>query len=220
MSMRGIVILAVVLVLAAGAWATGLLDRLQDVDAIRATIEAAGAWGPVLYIAVAMASFAVFLLSFPVWAATVIWPLPEAFAYSFIASLLGSVLTYGLTFALGRTWARERVPQSLAAWEARLEARPFVALVTLRFLLWANPLVDMLLAVSRVPPRTYLLGTAVGLLWPTAFQVGVGAGGGAAIAWLGTMDLPWWQWVLLSGAVAGVGLVGVRLRRVRRVRQV
>lgn len=218
--MRGIVILAGVLLLAAGAWATGLLDQLQDVDAIRATIKAAGVWGPVLYIAVAMASFTVFLLSFPVWAATAIWPLPEVFAYSFIASLLGSVLTYGLTFALGRSWARERVPQSLAVWEARLEARPFVALVTLRFLLWANPLVDMLLAVSRVPTRSYLIGTAVGLLWPTAFQVGIGAGGGAAIAWLGAMELPWWQWALLAGGLAGAVTVGVRVRRVGHVRQV
>lgn len=212
---RGILLVAVLLLLVAGAWAGGVFDSLQDVEAIRAAVESAGPWGPVLYILVAMASFAVFLLSFPVWAAAAIWPVHVAFAYSFIASVLGSVLTYALTYGLGREWARERVPQSLAAWEERLEARPVFALLTLRFLLWANPLVDMLLAVSRVPTRAYLVGTILGLLGPTAFQVGIGAGGSAALGYLGGLDVPWWQWTLLGAAAAGAAAWWYRGRRVR-----
>lgn len=214
MSARAASLLAIALLLAVVAWASGVFDRLQDIEAIRATVEAAGFWGPALYIVVAIASYYVFALSFPVWASVALWPIPIAFLYSFAASLLGSVLTYVVTFALGRNWARERVPQSLAAWEERLEARPIVALVTLRFLLWANPLVDMLLAVTRVTPRDYLIGTILGLLWPTAFQIAMGAGGGMAIGFLSELDLPWWQWTALGTALATlVAALWYRYRR-------
>ena len=215
MSPRLIALVATVAIAGLLLWATGVLDGLQDVDAIRARVDAAGAWGPALYIAVAIAGYAVFVLSFPVWASVALWPLPLAFAYSFAAALLGSLLTYGLTFLLGRRWARERVPQSLAAWEARLEARPVVALVTLRFLLWANPLVDMLLAVSRVPPRAYLIGTVVGLVWPTAFQIALGAGGGIVLTMLADAGWTWWH-AAVAAAIAIAAVLPLRRTATRR----
>jgi len=213
MAQRGVAVLIIVLVLVGLAWAGGVFDGLQDIDAIRAAIEDAGAWGPPLYILAAMAAFTVFMLSFPVWAAAAVWPPHLAFAYSFAAAILGSMLVYCLTVALGRAWARERVPPSLALWEARLEARPIVALVSLRLLLWANPLVDMLLAVSRVPPRDYVIGTVLGLAGPTAFQVGMGAGGSALLSHLATRDIPWWQWLLVVALLGAIGAGALHWRR-------
>lgn len=177
---------ALVLVLIAGAlvlaWWGDWLDDAFDPDTIRAAVLDAGIWGPALFIGIAMASFTVFLLAPVVWVSVALWPVPEAFAYSFAASLLASFITYATTFALGRDWARARIPARLMAWEQRLEARPVFAQVALRSLLWANPLVDILVAVSRVTPRAYFLGTILGLVGPTAFQVGIAAGGGALLS--------------------------------------
>lgn len=170
-----------VLLLAALVWWNDVFGDLLAPESVQAAVEHAGIWGPVLYMALAAASFVVFLLAPVVWVSVALWPVPEAFAYSFTAALLASLATYALTFALGRDWARQRVPPRLARWEERLEARPVLALVALRALLWANPLVDVLVAVSRVPPRAYITGTLLGLLWPTAFQIGIAAGGGALL---------------------------------------
>lgn len=181
MSRSGVFVLVLIAAAVAFAWWGDWLDDAFDPETIRAAVLDAGIWGPALFIAIAMASFTIFLLAPVVWVSVALWPIPEAFAYSFAASVLASFITYAATFALGRDWARTRIPERLIAWEQRLEARPVFALVTLRSLLWANPLVDILVAVSRVPPRAYLVGTILGLIGPTAFQVGVAAGGGALL---------------------------------------
>lgn len=201
---RATLIAGLSLLLGAAYWNGDSLQRWLSPDAVQAAVAGAGAWGPALYVVLAMASFTVFLLSPVVWVATALWPVPWAFAYSFVAALLASLLTYGLTFVLGREWARARVPASISQWEARLEARPIWALVLIRFWLWANPLVDMLVAVSSVPPRAYVLGTLLGLLWPTAFQIGLGAGGGALLS---SVEIPLWGWAVIAVIVAAGGAV-------------
>jgi uncharacterized membrane protein YdjX (TVP38/TMEM64 family) len=164
-----------------------------------------------VFIGVAAALFAVFMLAPPVWAAATLWPLPVAFAYSLIAALVASIATYLLTRRLGRAWARDRIPASIRSWEERLESRPLLTVFLLRQLLWANPLVDMLVAVTRIPVRTYMAGTFVGLVPPTAFHVLVGAGGLELAG-----RLPWWGWVAIVSVVAVV--IFVFRRRAARSR--
>jgi uncharacterized membrane protein YdjX (TVP38/TMEM64 family) len=202
---RTVGILAFVAMLLGVAWATGLLGELTDPEAIRRRVLAAGAWGPVFFILLAVGSFTVFMLAPVIWVAGALWSLPEAFSYSWIAAMVGSVGTYAITRKLGRSWARERVPASIRLWEQRLEARPFATVMTLRVLLWANPLVDMLVAVTEIPVRTYLIATAIGMLMPTIFHVLVGAGGVELMN-----SMPWWGWVIL---VAGLGLCYVLYRK-------
>lgn len=204
---RAVLALVVLLGLLVLAWSTGVLSELSDPASIRARVTAAGAWGPLLFIGIAMALFAVFMLAPAIWAAALLWPLPEAFSYSLIAALAGSITTYALTRQLGRAWARERIPAGIRLWEERLEARPFATVLGLRLLLWANPVVDMLIAVNRIPVRTYLVGTCVGLVPPTAFHIALGAGGAEAIE-----RLPWWAW-MLTVALLVAGIIAYRARR-------
>lgn len=204
-------VLALIALAAVLVWWSGVLGDLADPELLRARVAAAGAWGPLLFVGMAVALFAVFMLAPAIWAAPLLWPLPEALTYSLIAALAGSVGTYWLTRQLGRQWARRRIPPRVRRWEERLEARPLATVVVLRLLLWANPLVDMLIAVNPMPVRTYMLGTCVGLVPPTAFHVALGAGGGMAIGLL-----PWWAWALAAGLLA-VGIAAYRIAKVRRV---
>ncbi|HYD49872.1 MAG TPA: VTT domain-containing protein, partial [Terriglobales bacterium] len=174
-------------------WWTDLLSTLAEPAAIEQTVAAAGMWGPLLYIALAVGLFAVFLLAPPVWASAALWPWPIAFAYSYVASVLASVLTYELVRLFARDWARARVPAKIQSWEQRLEARPVLTVLALRLMLWANPMVDMLAAVSTIPRRSYLIATLAGLLLPTALHVALGAGGIAAAA-----TAPWWLWIIVG----------------------
>jgi uncharacterized membrane protein YdjX (TVP38/TMEM64 family) len=202
------VILAAGAALVAIAWASGVLGTLTEPATLPARIAAAGLWGPLLFTTVALGMFALFMMAPAVWAATVVWPLPLAFSYSFGAGLLASVLTYAAARRLGGEWAQDRIPPSIQRWEERLRAHPFSTILALRVLLWVNPLTDLFAAVAGVPPRTYLLATIFGLLPTTAFQILVGAGG---ITIAGR--LPWWAWGLLAAVLLVGGLAYNRRRR-------
>lgn len=211
---RAVSVFALIAALLVLAWATGLLDQLTDPEMVRRRVLGAGGWGPFLFIALAVGSFTVFMLAPVIWLAGALWPLPEALSYSWIAAMTGSVATYLITRQLGREWARERIPASIRLWEARLEKRPFATVMALRLLLWANPLVDMLVAVTAIPIRVYLVATGIGMLVPTVFHVLVGAGG---VELVGRM--PWWGWVAIGAALA-TGMLLYRILRSQRPSEV
>jgi uncharacterized membrane protein YdjX (TVP38/TMEM64 family) len=213
MKKPSIVILAVTAVLLVLVWRSGVLVRFTQPQAIQQTIAHAGVWAPVVFIALGLGMFAAFMLAPLVWAATAVWPLPLAFSYSLGLTVCASVLTYGVACRLGQDWAQERVPARIQRWEARLRAYPFSTILALRILLWANPLIDLFAAVTRVPTRTYLLATVIGLVPTTAFQILLGAGG---ITLAG--QLPWWGWVLVAAGLAAGGF-GYRRLRARRARR-
>jgi len=207
-----VLILAVVAALLALAWRGGVLGAVTNPEAIKATILQAGMWGPLVFFALAMGMFAAFMLAPLIWAATAIWPLPVAYSYSFGATLLASVLTYGVAYRLGQDWAQDRVPASIRRWEERLRAHPFSTILALRMLLWANPLIDLFAAVTGISTRRYLLATVIGLVPTTAFQILLGVGGIKVAGYL-----PWWGWAL---AVAGLLAGGVWFRKLRARRAV
>jgi uncharacterized membrane protein YdjX (TVP38/TMEM64 family) len=207
MKRPALLMVAVVAVLLALVWRGGWLGALGEREAMQATIAQAGMWAPLLFFALAFGMFAAFMLAPLVWAATAVWPVPLAFAYSFTAALLASVVTYAGARWLGQDWAQDRVPASIQRWEERLRGRPFSTIFALRILLWANPLIDVFAAVARVPVRTYVLASVVGLLPPTVFQIAVGAGG---ITIAG--HLPWWGWALGSAVVLAGGISFKKLR--------
>jgi uncharacterized membrane protein YdjX (TVP38/TMEM64 family) len=213
MKRPAVLIFAVVAALLVIAWSGGWLAVFTDREAIQATIAQAGFWGPLLFIALALGMFAAFMLAPVVWASTAVWPLPLAFTYSFAASLLASVITYAAARRLGQDWAQDRVPASIQRWEERLRVHPFSTIIALRMLLWANPLIDVFAAVARVPTRTYLLASVVGLLPPTAFQILLGAGG---ITIAG--HLPWWGWALAAGVALAGGFSFSKLRARRALK--
>jgi len=185
-------------------WATGVLSEWSDAERLHSLVEQAGPFGPIVFIFVSMLLFTVFLLGPPVWASGAIWPLPLAILYSTAAAIAGSVLSYGFARLLGQSWAQERIPDKLRRYEERLEARPFLTVLILRLLLWANPFVDLLVGVSRVSVSSYLLATIVGLIPTTAIQVFIGMKG---IEIAG--DIPAWLWALLFV----LALLGLWLRR-------
>jgi len=190
------------------AWTMGWLDALADPEAIRARVAAAGAFGPLVYISLATVLSLVFLYAPAVWASAALWPLPLAFGYSIVAAVLASVVAYAAFFRLRGDSAEDRVPTSIKRWEERLRAQPLSTIIALRLLLGANPMVDLFSAVTRIPTRTYLLATGVGLILPTIFHVFVGAG---VLTIVG--ELRWWGWILLAVTATALGIAARAARR-------
>ena len=172
------IVLSVAIVLAAVAlWWIASASGLADADRIRRLVEDTGPLAPVVFVLVTAALFWVFLLVPPVWASPAIWPLPVAFALSFTGCMLGSLMAYALARRLGAEWAARRIPAGIRRYQERLAARPLTTIVMLRLLLWANPFADLLIVMSGIPFRTYLIGTTIGLVPITAAHVLFAAGG-------------------------------------------
>jgi uncharacterized membrane protein YdjX (TVP38/TMEM64 family) len=195
---------AAVAVLVGVLWATGALSGLSDPEHVKSLVERAGPFGPVVFILISMLLFSVFLLGPPTWASGAIWPLPLAILYCCIAAIGASLLTYGFARLVAQSWAQEHVSDKLRSYEDRLEARPFLTVLTLRLLLWANPMVDLLVGVSRVSFSSYLSATIVGLLPTTALQIVIGRKG----IELAT-QAPVWLWAVILVVV----VLGLLLRR-------
>lgn len=190
----------------AGLYASGALDGLSDPEAIRTLVRSYGALGPLVFIAIAMAAFPLMLMGPPVWASMLLWPWPSALLYSYTAAILSSVIAYGL--ARRGSSRQQRIPEKLERYRDGLLRRPIATVFVLRVVIWANPLVDVLIAVSGVPLRPYLVGTLVGMLPPTLFQIFLGAG----LQRIG--DVPAEVWVL-GGVLALAAAATWALRRRR-----
>jgi uncharacterized membrane protein YdjX (TVP38/TMEM64 family) len=149
-----------------------------------------------------IALFPLFLLGPPVWASLTLWPAPLAILYSSIGCILASWLFYALARVVGRDWAQSRIPDRIKKYEERLVEHPIRTMLVMRLVIWANPAVDLLIGVSRVRPRDYVLATVVGLVPSTAMQVlFIGTGLGLAL------DLPREAWWGVGAVAVGLGSV-------------
>ena len=189
--------------------ASGRAGEFASVEHLTTLLERAGPLGPLLFIALIVALFPVFLIGPPVWASLALWPAPLAILYSSVGCFAASLLFYALARSFGQEWAQPRIPDRIRKYEERLVQQPFRTIVVMRLLIWANPAVDLLIGVSRVHPRDYLLATVVGLLPSTAAQVlVVGTGLGMAL------ELPKQVWIAVGIAIGA--LVLARMLRNRR----
>lgn len=190
-------LLAIVIIAGFSAlWWSGALAQLSDNDWVRARVEAAGWFGPLLFLLLVTVLFPLFLAGPVLWISGTIWPLPLAIAYSCTAALLASFLYFFIARGLGQEWARQHIPAKIHQYEAKLETYPARTIMALRLFLWINPAVDFLIAITRIPTTSYLLFTTIVLVPSTAMQV--------SVATLGIdffTSLPVWVLAVLGGIV-------------------
>jgi uncharacterized membrane protein YdjX (TVP38/TMEM64 family) len=191
-------------------WLSGQLSELADRQRVATLVGGMGPFGPALFILLIVALFPVFLIGPPIWASAAVWAPPLAVLYSTAGCIVASFVFYALARLLGQSWAQRHIPDKLRRYEDRLMRAPFRTVLAMRLVLWANPALDLLIGISRVPPRSYLLATAIGLLPSTAVQVLV-MGKAIALA----LQLPSGLWAAIAGAIAAGLLIRAHLRRRR-----
>ena len=157
-----LLILLMVLLFAAGR-ATGLLEAV-DLDWIRARVEAAGAWGVLVYLAV-------FCGAVVLWVPGLIFALAGIVIYGpwlgAPLALLGMALSSSITVTLFRRVGGDLLVDLerplLQRALARLHERPVRSIALLRLVLMVNPPLNTALAMSGVSFRQNFLGTAIGM---------------------------------------------------------
>jgi membrane protein DedA with SNARE-associated domain len=187
-------------------------DRFVDM------IAASGRLAPAFYLVSGTLAHFVFLNGPAVWAAPSIFSLPLAYAYALVITLGGSFLAYALAWAFGHDAVQDHVPPRIRRFEDRMEQRPLTTLLILRGLLWANPLVDVFIAVSNVSPVLYLGTSLVMLAVTTAIQIAIGMA--AVEGFEAAGQVPLWAWAALAAAAlalfAGYRAWAIGRRRTRR----
>lgn len=162
----GLRLLVGLVVIGAGAWAwySGALAGLT-LESVRAWVAGAGPWGPLAYLAAftALQPFGVSAHLFLV-VAGLAWPPAIALPIGY-AGMMGAALSaFGLARWMGRDTIQARLPDWLERWDARLEKGGLKTVILVRLLFFTAFPVQLMLAVSKVRFRDYVLGTAIGNL--------------------------------------------------------
>ncbi len=157
---------AVVVGLVVAGRMTGLTALLSAAQ-IRAALRAAGAWGPLLFVAGFCAGELVHVPGMVFVGAAVV-------AYGRLGggalSLVGAMASLSVSFAVVRAVGGRPLGAVRWAWVRRmlvhLESRPVRTVALLRLVLWMAPQLNYALALSNVRFRSYVLGSALGLAVP------------------------------------------------------
>ncbi len=162
-----LVLLAVVLgALFAVGHVTGATEYLTR-DRIQAFMETLGVWG-----------FLLFLLSFAIGELVhipgIVFVLAALVAYGRVlgagAGYVGGLLSVTVAFLVVRKVGGQLLTDVKRPWLRRLldrlDAHPITTIAALRAVLWFAPIVNVVLAMSSVRFRDYLIGSAIGFLVP------------------------------------------------------
>lgn len=151
------------------AWATGLLEHFEP-EAIRARVQAAGAWGPLVVVALTVASNFVQVPALPfILLSQATWGAVLGSVYAWVASFAATVVVYAVVKRAGGDAAQEIEKPWIQKLLSHLEERPILVVFLLRAVTIASPPVTYALALSGMKTRDYLVGSALGLVAPIAF---------------------------------------------------
>jgi uncharacterized membrane protein YdjX (TVP38/TMEM64 family) len=169
----GLLVVGVVVVIVQ----TGLIGRFSDEDELRRTVEDAGVWGPLLFVAL----MAVLVpLNVPgiifVIPSTTLFGTAGGVGLSLVGGYLASAIGIVAARRLGRSAFESKMPERVLRMESRLSERGFWAVAGIRCFVFLLQPFDWLLGVSSMPMRTLLTGTLVGLIPPTLVIALTGGG--------------------------------------------
>lgn len=156
---------------------SGALGHITDQDRLQATIDAAGMWGPALFLAlmVVLVPLNVPGLLFVIPATTLFGTVPGV-ALSLLGGFAASAIGIVGARRLGREALRARMPERFLRLEAGLSRRGFWAVVLLRSVTFLMQPVDWLCGLTSMPMRRVLSATFVGLVPPTLVVALTGGG--------------------------------------------
>lgn len=150
---------------------TGVADNL-DKEALRELIDNAGIWAVPVFIAVFALGELIHIPGF-VFVAGAVAAYDQFPAY--ILSLAGAICSATVSFLLVRGVAGKALAGIKNALVQRLLAqvdrRPLLMVIILRSIFWMAPPLNYALALTRVRFRDYVIGTALGLVFPVLLVV-------------------------------------------------
>jgi uncharacterized membrane protein YdjX (TVP38/TMEM64 family) len=155
-------------------YASGLHQQLS-VETVQLAIQGMGAWG-ILAFLVGTSLLQPMHISIYLFlgAALLVWgPWLGGFLV-WVATLGSAAVSFAFARYLAREWVQDHLPYRLRRFDDRLDSDGLRTIILLRLMFFTTPMVQMMLGVSRVKFRTYMLGTAIGNVPMLVFSVAVG----------------------------------------------
>jgi uncharacterized membrane protein YdjX (TVP38/TMEM64 family) len=162
---RPLLALGAVVIIIGAAWAAGL-HEVASVEALRTRMEGAGALGVVIFLALFTLAALTGIPGMPFVLASMLSYAPlQAAVIAFVGALMFSSVGFGVARWAGGSYAASstsnRIMRRLLA---NVETRPLLCVIGLRLVFFLGPVVAYGLALTKMPFRTYLVGTAIGIL--------------------------------------------------------
>jgi len=149
---------------------SGWFDNV-DVDAIKARVNAAGAWGYLVYIGLYIVGG---LIQLPgilfITAAVAIYGKLVGFFVAHIGSFLSVCVTFIMIRTVGGKALASIEHPLMKALLAKVGRRPVLAVIVIRMIFGISPPLNSALAMSDLRFRDYALGSFIGLVAPVAFM--------------------------------------------------
>jgi uncharacterized membrane protein YdjX (TVP38/TMEM64 family) len=164
-----VIVVAVVLL-----FKSGVLRQLE-LETLPATVREAGALGSVLFLLAFTllqplnVSSHIFVIG-----SALIWPPHVAFALSCIGSFTASHLSFGTARWLGRDFIQPRLPERMKRYDEKLSNAGLRAIIWMKVVFFNMPGLQFALGVSRVPVRTFALGTIIGNVPTIVVDIAIG----------------------------------------------
>jgi uncharacterized membrane protein YdjX (TVP38/TMEM64 family) len=148
-----------------------------DLDTLREAVRTAGPLGVLVFIA-AYSLFQPMFVPTQVFilAAPILWPTPLALALSWVGALSASVTAFGTARWLGRDVIQPRLPERIRRLDHALSEGGLRAVIVAKVFLFTSPPLQWVCGLSRLPLRTFVLGTAIGNTPQVVLWTAVGTG--------------------------------------------
>ena len=164
---RPLVLLVAVAGMVAAYRALELSDRMT-VAGMRALVDSHAPYGPLVFMGVCIAGIFLHVPEIVLIAiGGVIFGSVRAFAYGWVASLIGATSTFLLVRYVARDYFQRALRGPLArlrALDERLERNGFWTVLVLRLVLFMAPPLNWALGATRVRVPHYVAGTALGVV--------------------------------------------------------
>ena len=148
---------------------------LTDIKQVRADIESAGIWGVIIFITIFVitALFNIPETGFIIMAFLIYDNIFFAACLNYVAGLLSAIATFYAGRLIGSGALSEIKSVRVKNLIASAENNPIKTLVIIRTIMIMNPIVGYALALTKISPRNYIIGNAVGIIVPV-FYISLG----------------------------------------------
>jgi uncharacterized membrane protein YdjX (TVP38/TMEM64 family) len=136
--------------------------RAIDLEGLRSAIRAAGPLGALVFLCAFALLQPLHVSSYVfIFAAAFVWPPPLAFALSWAGAFAACHVSFGVARGLGQGFVQPRLPERFRRFDRSLSAGGLRFVVLTKLVFFSTPAVQFAFGVSRIPLRTFALGTAI-----------------------------------------------------------
>jgi uncharacterized membrane protein YdjX (TVP38/TMEM64 family) len=150
---------------------TPIGEYLTNIKQVKADIESAGIWGVIIFITIFVitALFNIPETGFIIMAFLIYDNIFFAASLNYVAGLLSAIATFYAGRLIGSGALSEIKSVRVRNLIASAENNPMKTMVIIRTIMIMNPIVGYALALTKISPRNYIIGNAVGIIVPILY---------------------------------------------------